>query len=403
MTARSPVKKEARSWLSRFIQRPQQMLLRRACFQVHLWAGVLVAIYIAVIGISGSILVFKDELMPRPHLARAVGSPKLCTPATLLAAFHVAERAHTGWTPVLASCPTDANPYYQVNVQAKDASASTVYVDPVGDRIAGEVDQEASWVGFVDRLHLDLLLKRDGRQWNGVGGAILIVLALTGLVMWWPGIRNWSRGLKFNLRLNWKRINFDLHSMIGFWTFFFTLIWATTAVYFAWPSPFERAIGTMSPITTARYPAEEIQRFESRAAMSAGQPLDLDAVLQSAMAATPGARLEGFFFGSGSAPIFTVYMAHGRLGDYANTDFVYFDQRTGEHFLTWYRGVNHTLGDWLLWLSVPLHFGTSFGMAGKIVWAAAGLAFPVLAITGLLMYWNRWLSKRISALKRAGI
>jgi uncharacterized iron-regulated membrane protein len=64
--------------------------------------------------------------------------------------------------------------------------------------------------------------------------------------------------------------------------------------------------------------------------------------------------------------------------------------------LVWHRGQNRTLGDWIIWLAVPLHFGTSFGIAGKIVWASIGLVLPVLAISGVVMYWNRWLCKRLS-------
>lgn len=387
------------SWFVRFLQRPQQVFVRRACFQIHLWAGVFVSLYIAAIGISGSILVFKDELMPRPKLSSPETARVSCTPTSLISAMNAAVESHRGAVPVLASCPIQANPFYQVNVRTTEADAFTVYVDPGTNRVAGELNQQASWVGYVERFHLDLLLTRNGRQWNGVGAATLVVLSATGLVIWWPGIRNWMRAFKINLALNRKRINFDLHSAIGIWTLVFTVIWAVTGVYFAWETPFERAIASISPITTARYPEGAIQKATIETANTANSGFDPKRALDKALAQTPGTRLEGFFFGSSESPIFTVYMAHGDLGDYANTDFVYFNQRTGEHLLTWYRGANHTLGDWILWLFVPLHFGTSFGIIGKIAWALLGVAFPILAGTGLLMYWNRWLSKQVSRIK----
>jgi uncharacterized iron-regulated membrane protein len=380
--------------VGRFIRRPHQVFLRRACFQVHLWAGILVSIYIAAIGVSGSVLVFKDELMPRPQFSGTLLARPGCTSDSLLAAMHTGLSAHRGATPVLATCPTEADPFYQIEVLRMDRSEVTVYVDPK-NWVAGEANQESSWIGVVERFHLDLLLEHNGRQWNGVGASILIALAFTGLIIWWPGIRNWTRAIKFNLRLSWRRISFDLHSAIGIWTVAFTAVWAVTGVYFAWEAPFERIIAAISPITTARYPEEEIRNATLSAAASPETGFDIGSVLEDAETEAPGAKLEGFFFGSSQAPVFTVYLAHGRLGDYANTDFVYFNQRNGKHLLTWYRGENHTTGDWLLWLLVPLHFGTSFGMAGKILWAILGLAFPLLATTGLIMYWNRWLYKRL--------
>ena len=383
------------AWLRRYIERPQQLWLRKAFLQVHLWAGLIAALYIVAIGISGSILVFKDELLPRPHFVGARSDVNACTPAQLLRAMHAAVQAYRNQSPVLASCPTHADPFFAINLlpTVTQGRQLTVYVDPNTARIAGALDQDASWIGFVDRFHLELFLAHKGRQWNGVGAAILLLLVLTGLVLWWPGLRNWTRAFKISLRSNWKRINWDLHSATGIWTLFFTFTWATTGVYFAFPKPFEAATRAISSITTAQYPATQMARLEARPLSTAIRPLDLPGVLQQGIAASPGAHLEGFFFGSGPKPILTVYMARKQLGDYANTDFIYFDQVSGEHLLTWHRGQNHTLGDWLIWLSTPLHFGTSWGLPGKLAWAALGLALPLLTVSGLILYWNRSLRR----------
>jgi uncharacterized iron-regulated membrane protein len=81
-------------------------------------------------------------------------------------------------------------------------------------------------------------------------------------------------------------------------------------------------------------------------------------------------------------------------------DTLFFNPYNGQYISTWQYGVNKSLGDWIVWLQVPLHFGTHWGLAFKCLWAAFGLALPVLAITGLLMYWNRFLSKKWPAANR---
>ena len=78
-----------------------------------------------------------------------------------------------------------------------------------------------------------------------------------------------------------------------------------------------------------------------------------------------------------------------------------FNPYTGGYISTWQYGVNQSAGDWLIWLQVPLHFGTTWGPVVKIVWAAAGLSFPLLAVTGLLMYWNRYLRRKWKHLRKA--
>jgi uncharacterized iron-regulated membrane protein len=48
------------------------------------------------------------------------------------------------------------------------------------------------------------------------------------------------------------------------------------------------------------------------------------------------------------------------------------------------------LGDWFVWLLAPVHFGTYWGLCVKILWAFLRLMLPTLAVTGVLMYWNRY-------------
>jgi uncharacterized iron-regulated membrane protein len=380
-------------------KQPQQLWLRKAFFQVHLWAGLLLALYVIAIGISGSILVFKDELMPRPHVASPPFDASACTPQRLLSAMDTASKAHPDLLVNLASCPTEANPFYAVTLHPIIAGPAprslTTYIQSQTDTIIGELDQSATWIGFVERFHIDLLLKHNGRQWNGVAAAVLLVLAVTGVPLWWPGIRNWRRAFKVDLHRTWKRINWDLHSAIGIWTVFFTLAWAVTGIYFAWEAPFEALINRISQVKTAAYPEADLDRIAKRSVSLAPSTLSLPNVLNDAQTRSPNAQLEGLFFGSGPNAVLTIYMANAHLGDYTKTDFLYFDQQTGQHLYTWHRGQNETLGDWLLWLIVPLHFGTSWGLGGKIAWFLLGLALPIMALTGFLMYWNRWLRKQM--------
>jgi hypothetical protein len=261
-----------RRWMTQFWRHPQQLWLRRAMFQVHLWLGVALGAYIVAIGISGSILVFKDELMPRPHVLL---TPAACTAERLAAGLQAAVLVHPGWTPVLASCPIEGDPWITVNLSAPanetGGKQETEYIDPGSGRVAGSVVRDRTWVGWVERLHLDLLLRRGGSTWNGVGAVVLLLLVGSGLVLWWPGIRHWARGFTVDLRRSWKRINWDLHNAVGIWTVLFTLIWGVTGVYFTWPRPFERVVAAVSPIPSALYPAAEVARLGRRPPPRLGQ------------------------------------------------------------------------------------------------------------------------------------
>ena len=46
----------------RWVQRPQKVWLRRALFQVHLWSGIAIGVYILIVSLTGSVLVYRNEL-----------------------------------------------------------------------------------------------------------------------------------------------------------------------------------------------------------------------------------------------------------------------------------------------------------------------------------------------------
>lgn len=392
-----------KSFWQRLARKPQQLWIRKAMFQIHLWTGIIVGLYIIAIGISGSILVFKEELMPRPDVTVPAVDLRSCTPEKLVSVVERVQKAYPDMDAFLTACPQEANPMYLTTIREKRKGPGrpgepleqiAVYSHPVTGEILGTANREKSWVTWMEELHFNLLAGRSGRLWNGIGGATLLALVLTGVVLWWPGIRAWKRALILDLRCSWKRINWDLHNVTGFWTVAFTLMWALTGMYFTWPWLFTTPINKISKVVTASYPAGEMKKLAQRP-LRPEAPLDVLAVLKKSKEISPDGYLEGYFYGMGPKPIFTVYMARGRMGDYSSTDFIYFDQRSGEHLYTWHRGKNQTLGDWLVWLVAPLHFGTSWGPVVKWLWFFLGLVLPLLTITGFLMYWNRYLGRKL--------
>ena len=101
-------------------------------------------------------------------------------------------------------------------------------------------DELSAWtpVEWLVKLHSNLWAGTIGRSVNGVGAACLTVLSLTGAFIWWPGVKNWRRGLTVSWKSNFARIQWDLHSALGFWSFPFIFIWAISGAYFAFPDLF---------------------------------------------------------------------------------------------------------------------------------------------------------------------
>jgi uncharacterized iron-regulated membrane protein len=107
-----------------------------------------------------------------------------------------------------------------------------------------------------------------------------------------------------------------------------------------------------------------------------------------------GTTLGGIAFPYGRRAPLAILLRRSQSPGYEYVDTVYFNLYNGEYISTWHYGVNQSVGDWIIWSQVPRHFGTYWGLSVKIIWAVAGLAIPLLAITGLWMYWNRALRRR---------
>ncbi len=101
------------------------------------------------------------------------------------------------------------------------------------------------------KLHDDLLGGPTGRKVNGIGALLIVVVALTGFVVWWPGIKTWKRSLTIQRNIGWPRFIWGLHSMIGFWSLGFILLFAISGIYLGNPELFQDLADRIQPLTAA--------------------------------------------------------------------------------------------------------------------------------------------------------
>jgi len=384
------------SFLHRYFLRPQQLALRKVNFQLHLWIGIILTLYMVVIGLTGSILVFRPELEAlcglKPWQGMRTKAP-VANLATVVENLKVAY-PHSHIVSVDAPGPDEAT--FVADVVSRRGRVK-VACSPAEGRVLGEFPRKRTWMNVMLELHETLLIHPGsrGRMWNGVGAASLLLLNITGMVIWWPGVRNWKRALKVDFARGWRRINFDMHVAVGFWTILIASIWAVSGIYFGWPRQTFLFVDSVSRVITARPPAVTVTPD-----YNAAEP-DLGGLLDRAQALDPGTTPGGIAFPYSRRAPLAILMRRRNSPGYEYVDTVYFNPYDGAYISTWRYGVNQSLGDWIVWSEVPLHFGTYWGLGVKIVWAAAGLAIPLLAITGLLMYWNRALRKRWKKLRQA--
>jgi uncharacterized iron-regulated membrane protein len=221
-----------------WVESPQQIWLRRALFQIHLWSGIGLGLYLVVVSLSGSAAVFNSELYTAfvPQLRTVNMAGTRMTRDELKSA---AQKAHPGATISRITLP--GNPQYAATITlGAGANADQRLFDPyTGLDIGNARPFGLRMVSFFSQLHMNLLMDYRGRLVNGVGGFLLTALTLTGMIIWWPGIRRWRDSLTVRRDTSLQRLNWSLHSAIGFWTSAIVLMWAVTGAYLVYPRPFD--------------------------------------------------------------------------------------------------------------------------------------------------------------------
>jgi uncharacterized iron-regulated membrane protein len=373
-----------------FWRRPQTVLVRRILFQLHVWAGLATGLYAAFIGLTGAALMFRADLQalayPQFFAQRSTGT-SLAEPATVITAL---ERAFPDYRFSGIDYPSARRGTFLVYL-AKGEELRTVFLDAGTGRVIGELPREG-WIQRLQDLHFTFLTGQRGYVFNGIGATCLFVMCLTGLVIWWPGVSRVAQAFVVHPKRGLRRVVWELHGAAAIWTVPLLAVWAVSGIYFSFPSSFRQAVERVAPLS----PYVSLQ---SGAPVRGDAPVSSDLV-RRAQTRVPGAQLARFSIPSGARGTYSVTLAreqHGN-GDSSDEVTVYFDRYTGAE-LSVIDQSGRTAGDLaLIWLG-RLHVGNFGGWPVKLVWFTAGLVFPLLFVTGVTMWWNRFVRSRSSQLR----
>jgi uncharacterized iron-regulated membrane protein len=216
------------------MERPQSVWVRKALFQIHLWTGMAVGLYVVVISLSGSAIVLRREVQQRTRRTFVVTGAGLA----LLSAAEIRQRArlaHPSDEVLNVVEPQSPDRPYAVVFEIGDKRVERLF-DPYSGADLGDPESPAGRVfDWLTDLHDNLLSGLTGRTLNGIGSLLLVLFSLTGAIIWWPGMKNWRRSTRINWRARPARLNWDLHSAVGFWCYLFVVIWGISGFCLCFP------------------------------------------------------------------------------------------------------------------------------------------------------------------------
>ena len=201
-----------------------------------------------MISVTGSVLVYWNELYravtPEPIISNGSG-PRL-TDDQLASA---ARLLYPGYRVVKISRTRNLDQAVDVSLRRDDKITRRLF-DPRSGSDLGDPVPASFWlVSKMLDLHDNLLAGPTGRKVNGLGALALLAVAVTGMVIWWPGSKTWRRSLTLKRGVGWKRLNWHLHSMIGFWSLAFMLVFGLSGLYLSFPESVQDLADRLEPLT----------------------------------------------------------------------------------------------------------------------------------------------------------
>jgi uncharacterized iron-regulated membrane protein len=397
--------------------------LYRAVWRWHFYAGLFVSPFLVILAISGIIYLFKpqlDALMYPLHVAPA-GSP---LPAT--AQLQAAVDAFRGRKRCCGRSGVGVDRSAIATLSTAEGQTLAVFVNPYTGQVLGARDEDNNLQAWAVRLHGELLIGPVGDYIVELAACWALVLAITGLYLWWPrkGSKLWGvvlpRLSRKNPRLFWR----DLHAVPGFWgaaVLIFLILtglpWASfwgetyARVWNQYPAQLwddvplsDQTAASLNGAATQVVPwaAEETPlpestlpsgHHEAGAAVGArAGAISLDAVIEHAEAMGLPA---GFSVAmpEGETGVYTVSIA---ADDPRQSRTVHIDQYSGA-MLASIGWEEYGVVPRAVELGIALHEGRFFGLPNQLLMLSAALLAMLLPITGLVMWWRRRPRGRLGA------
>ncbi len=363
---------------------------RWAWVTLHRWVGLAAALWLVVLGLSGSFLAFYPEIdralnpdwaTPQAHgepvpMQRVLDSAQRAMPERFL---------HSVFPP---DGPNDVHHVWFTPSAENQGRMWEVLVDPNDARVLGQREavptiefSRRNIANTVYTLHYNLFLGEWGSTLVGFVGIFALVSSVTGLVIWWPrGGRGWRQAVSVKRGARGIRLSFDLHRVAAIYSVLLLAVVAFTGVTLTFGAETRAVLGLWSPIRPHPVPA---------LAMSATRQVDADQVLSKALAKFPGSRVRCLWLPQASGPAWRVSLAEpsgigwaggrGELwlhpSDAALIEVRPHLQASGtEAYLAW---------------QLPLHNGRVLGLPGRIAICLLGFVPLLLAVTGVLIWWRK--------------
>ncbi len=367
--------------------------------KIHLWLGFTSGLVVTVIALTGCLYAFQAEIQDliQPYRFVTKESGEFLPPSKLKSvAVNLLPGKHLH--AVLYSGPERAAQviFFSFDPEYYDI----VYVNPYTAEVLKVKDVESDFFHIVLDGHFYLWLPPEiGQPVTASFTLIFIVMLVTGLVLWWPKKKK-DAGQRFKIKWNakWRRKNYDLHNVMGFYVIIIALIlsltglvwgfqWFANGIYSAAGGEksliYTDPLSDATPVYTSAMPGIDRVYYRMKEQYPDAKTLEVHIPFSSEYAIAANANPD--------------------MDTYWKIDYRYYDQNTLKEI-----SVDHIYGrfpeakaaDKLIRLNYDIHTGAILGLPGKFLAFFASLICASLPVTGFMIWFGRRNKEKKSATLR---
>nr|WP_315258563.1 sulfite reductase flavoprotein subunit alpha [uncultured Duganella sp.] len=374
--------------------------MKKLWFQLHWFVGITAGTVLMVIGLTGAILAFREQILDalNPGVRNvAVQNAPVLSPQQFAQAARLA-KPHERVTSIILYDTPGSSARIGLAPAPGERRGETIYLNPYTGALLPELEYEG-FFEWNERMHRFLLMERDtGKMFSGTLAFMLLGLTLTGLYLRWPRrVWDWRTWLTFDTRMKGRSFLWGLHSVVGTWVMVVFVMFTLSGVYWAFDPIRNMAdgwMGTLRPPREAGAPKPKGDKPKQTG------PADLSASWDTFQKNAPNWQMAFLRPPErASAPLQILWVAKDAPHVRARSSMT-INQQTGElvkNDLYAARPVGARIQSTIY----PLHIGTYFGVVGQIIVFIAALALPGFGITGWMLYLDRRKQKRIARAERA--
>lgn len=356
------------------------MTTKKFIKKLHLYLALVLCLPLVLQGLSGSILVI-DEFFS--HSAKISPISKNYNIETII---NVAQKqVPEGFIANVIKFDEVFTIRFSKKIAEKN-SILEVKIDPNTLEVLQIEDLQKTPLNFIKKFHTNLLIQGDiGRNIIGVYGLVMLFMAISGLILWWPKKGNLKRAITFKFESSGKKFHRDLHGAVGFWASIFILISSFAGVYLAFPQ------GTGKFITTFFAAENLIPANKVTVDSVKGRYLTIDEAFKLAREEFPDNRVISLVIPNKAIQPYRINFAPNDYEYGQPAIMVFIDPWKGK--IIEKRDPTISLaGDKIMAWQHALHTGTGLGLTWQIIIFFLGFLPLLFSVTGIWL----WLIKRQS-------